>query len=232
MTTDFDIWAPEWETGGAAMPRVTAFRFRAADGAASDPANCCAGCPVSLGVGQGGTASHGMELRFTIEGHRRGMEYDITRTRRDSLWQRRAGAWARLGTNPMGTGDDHHDDDECLVPRAGKYIFAVDTPGWTTLALPSTGVLLGGGTLWPGVAIAADAQDIVVRFSFAEWVIARHRGDGVPWTPLAMPQSRRFVLWRCVVWLTRDAAGALVLNRPRNAIALGSISNAVISSAP
>jgi hypothetical protein len=219
------------------MPRVTAFRFSAADGTATDPDDCCSVCPVSLGVGQGGTASHGMELRFTLEGHRPGMEYDITRTRRDSLWQRRAGAWASLGSNPMGTNDDHHDGDECLSPRAGTYIFAIDRPGWRTVTLPSAGVVLGGGTLWPGVVVAADAQDVVARYSFAEWVIARHRGEGIPWTPLELPPmrdgtTRKFVFWRCTVWLTRDAAGALVLDRPRNSIALGSLSSRVISSAP
>jgi hypothetical protein len=220
-----------------AMPRVTAFRFSAADGTTSDPTNCCTICPVSLGVGRDGTASHGMELRFTLEGHRPGMEYDITRTRRDSLWQRRAGVWASLGSNPMGTRDDHHDDDECLTPRDGKYIFAVDRPGWPTVALPAAGVVLGGGTLWPGVVVAGDAQDIVARYSFAEWVIARHRGEGIPWTPLELPPmrdgtTRKFVFWRCTVWLIRDAAGALVLDRPRNSIALGSLSSRVISSAP
>ena len=220
-----------------AMPRVTDFRFNAADGTASDPVNCAKVCPISLGVGQSGTASHGMELRFTLEGHRPGMEYDVTRTRRDSLWQRRAGVGASLGANPMGTNDDHHDGDECLTPRDGKYIFAVDRPGWKTLTLPSAGVLIGGGTLWPGVVTAADAQDIVARYSFAEWVIARNRAEGIPWTPLALPPmrdgtTRRFVFWRCTVWLTRDAAGALVLDRPRNSIALGSLSDRVISSAP
>ena len=147
--------APGGVGQAVAMPRVTAFRFNAADGAASDPTNCCSVCPITLGVGQTGTASHGMELRFTLQGHRSGMEYDITRTRRDSLWQRRAGAWASLGSNPMGTNDDHHDGDECLTPRDGKYIFAIDRPGWRTVTLPSSGVVLGGGTLWPGAVVAA-----------------------------------------------------------------------------
>jgi len=106
-----------------------------------------------------------------------------------------------------------------------------------TLTLPSAGVLIGGGTLWPGVVTAADAQDIVARYSFAEWVIARNRAEGIPWTPLALPPmrdgtTRKFVFWRCTVWLTRDAAGALVMDRPRNSVALGSLSDRVISSAP
>ncbi|MGH7750957.1 MAG: hypothetical protein ACREQ5_40250, partial [Candidatus Dormibacteria bacterium] len=191
--------------------------------------------PVALGVGRDGTASNGMELRFTLEGHRPGMEYDITRTRRDSLWQRRAGVWIGLGSNPMGTNDDHHDDDECLSPQEGKFIFVMDTPGWRDLALPSPARPLK--TLYPGVKTAADAQDIVRRLSFAEWVIARNRGEGIPWTPLALPPlrdgtTRRFVFWRSTLWLTRDIAGRLVLDRPRSSIALGSLSERVITTAP
>jgi hypothetical protein len=226
-----------FEVGGAAaMPRVTAFRFRAADGTTTDPANGCASCPETLGVGRGGTASNGMELRFTLSGHRAGMEYDITRTRRDSLWQRRAGTWAQLGTNPMGTGDDRHDTDEQLSPVSGGHIFVIDTPGWFDVPVPTTEVL-GGGELWPGAVVAADAQDAVARFSFAEWVIARHRAEGIPWTPLALPPladgtARRFIFWRCTVWLTRDGAGRLALNRPRSSIALGSLSHRTITTAP
>ncbi|MFC5176559.1 hypothetical protein [Nocardioides taihuensis] len=100
------------------MPRVTQIRFR--NSGTSDADNTCAICPVDLGVGPGARAVNGMELRFRIEGHRAGLEYDITRTRRDSLWQRVGGVWTQLGTNPMGTNDDHHDQDEALTPAAAS----------------------------------------------------------------------------------------------------------------
>lgn len=179
-----------------ALPRVSAIRFRSANGTTSDPLNCCARCPIALGVGQSGTASNGMELRFTIEGHRPGIEYDITRTRRNSVWQRRGGAWTCLSANLMGTRDDHGDDDECLSPREGRFIFAMDRPGWRELALPAPAQPLGAGP--GGIATAADAQDVVLRASFAEWVIARSRGEGIAWTPIALPARsdgtpRRFV---------------------------------------
>ncbi len=218
-----------------ALPRVTAFRFR--NTGASDATNCCAVCPLALGVGAAGTASNGMELRFDISGHRAGIEYDITRTRRDSLWQRVGGVWTRLGSNPMGTNDDHRDTDECLVPRAGRFIWAVDRPGIPTLVLPTPAAAFDAGDIYAGVTTSAAAQDLVYRLSFAEWVIARSRGEGIPWTPLDLPpfrdgSRRRFVFWRCAVWITRDGAGNFVLDRVRSRIELGSFSAAVLNAEP
>jgi hypothetical protein len=227
-----------------ALPRVVDFSFRSADGTTSSAANCCPGCRVTLpdgtvtgtgvqlGVGAGGTARNGMELTFVLSGHRPGLEYDITRTRRHSLWERRAGAWACLEAQPMGTRDDHHDDDECLQPRNNR-IFAVDQPGWNvTLPAPA-------GTVFPGFTSSAhaDATDVVVRFSFAEWVIARSRSEGIPWTPLELPplkdgSRRRFVFWHTIIWLSRDGAGRWVLDRARSRIRRGSLSAATVNSAP
>jgi len=127
---------------GLPLPTVSAFRFR--NTGTTDPENCCVVCTanqpqtggrLNLGVGLRGNgaislrAANGMELAFTIAGHRPGIEYDITRTRRNSLWQRVGGAWARLESNPMGTNDDHFATDECLRLSASNRIFAVDTPG-------------------------------------------------------------------------------------------------------
>lgn len=220
----------------APLPRVTGIRFRNVGGEASDAANCCVTCPVNLGVGQGATASNGMELRFRIEGHRPGIEYDITRTRRNSLWERRAGVWSRLGSVPMGTNDDHHDDDECLR-LTGGFIFAIDTPGWNGIAVPAAdGTLFTSGLYGPMVTTHADAQDVVSRFSFAEWVIARSKGEGIAWTPLELPPlkdgtARRHVYWHSVMWLTRDGTNRWVIG-PRSEIAAGSLSDAVINAAP
>jgi hypothetical protein len=190
---------------------------------------------MNLGVGVNGTASNGMELRFTISGHRRGIEYDITRTRRNSLWERRAGVWIRLESAPMGTRDDHHDRDECLRLTSNR-IFAIDRPGWVNTALPApAGTIFGG--LTAGVGTHADATDVVTRFSFAEWVIARSRAEGISWTPLELPPlrdglPRRFVFWHSITWLTRNAAGQWVLNAARSEIQRGALSAAVINSAP
>jgi hypothetical protein len=178
-----------------------------------------------------------MELRFTISGHRSGVEYDITRTRRDSLWQRVGGMWARLGSNPMGTNDDHRDTDECLIPRRGN-IFAIDRPGMPGLALPAPVRAFDAAEIYgAGVTTSAAAQDLVFRLSFAEWVIGRSRSEAVDWTPLDLPPNRdgskrTFVFWRCTVWISADGAGRFVMDAARSNIGLGSIPARTLNSAP
>lgn len=223
-----------------AFPRVTGRVFRNSGTTSSD--NCCLHCPIALGVGidfgAGPTASNGMELRFTITGHGAGFEYDITRTRRNSVWERRSGTWTRLQYFPMGTGDDRHDNDECLRLRHDR-IFAIDTPGFPGVVLPRPhGMQL---RLLSGALTHVDATDIVSRFSFAEWVIVRHRGEGIPWTRLELPpyrdgSPRRFVFWNNIIWLTRenpsDPGSRWILDRVRSRIALGALLAAIINSAP
>lgn len=233
------------------LPRVTGFTFR--NTGVVDPENCCSSCtdpPVTagrgnIGVGMRGNgavalrAANGMELAFTIAGHRAGIEYDITRTRRNSFWQRVAGAWTRLETNPMGTNDDHFDTDECLRLSPSNRLFAIDSPGWLDTALPAPAALLFGG-LSPAAISDAAATDLVFRFSFAEWVIARSRGEGIPWTPLTLPAlpngtARRHIYWHSITWLVRNPIGSLAgewAQGPRSEIAPGSLSAAVINSAP
>lgn len=211
---------------GPVVPCVTVVRFRNAGG--TDPDNCCTICPVNLGVGvdrgAGPTASNGMELRFTLRGHAAGFEYDITRTRRISIFQRVGGAWARLRHDPSGTGDDTlGNHDECLTPTAGGRIFAEDRPGWNqVLPLPPGTILLADG----GVPTDPAASDIVLRASFVEWVITRNSGAAIGWTRISMPIS-----WNTITWLVRDALGGYVLD-PRSRIARGSISPAAIAAAP
>jgi hypothetical protein len=182
-----------------------------------------------------------MELAFTISGHHPGIEYDITRTRRNSLLERRivagVGVWTRLESEPMGTNDDPHPDvDECLRLSHSNRIFAEDRPGWRGTALPvPAGTTFGG--LTAGVVTHADATDLVMRFSFAEWVIARSRSKGILWTPLELPPfrdgtPRRFVFWHSITWLTRNAAHQWILDMAHSAIARGPLSAAIINSAP
>jgi hypothetical protein len=181
-----------------------------------------------------------MELAFTISGDRPGFEYDIVRTRRNALWERRRGVWARLGANPMGTRDDHHDGDECLKPSNanGQRIFAVDTPGWVNIQLPAAdGATFGSELFGRRVATHADATEIVSRFSFAEWVIARNQTERVPWTRLTLPPyrngtPRRYIFWYSVLWLARNARRQWVLDVAQSRIQRGSISGAAARSAP
>jgi hypothetical protein len=113
-------------------------------------------------------------------------------------------------------------------------IFVIDRPGWPN-ALPAP-----AGTTFPGVTgvrSQADATDVVLRASFAEWVIARDPGRGIPWTRLELPPlrsgaPRRFIFWHTITWLTRDGSGRWVLDPARSEIARGSISGAAMRSAP
>ncbi len=207
-----------------ALPKVTGVVVRTAGTSHAD--NCCGLCPTNLGVGQGGTGSNGIEMIFTLSGHRAGVEYDITRTRRDSIWERRGGVWTRLDASPMGTNDDHHDGDECLSVR-GNRIFVIDTPGFTNAFPRPAGTIFG--TFTPGVTSHADATDIVVRFSFAEWVIARDKANGIPWKAIS---TGPFVFWHSITWIRTNGAGQWVLDAARSAIGRGSLSAAVINSAP
>jgi len=232
------------------LPHVTAFAFRRGNGTRSDPTNCCALCRralpgggqdgsgILLGVGQGGTASNGMEIRFTLAGHRKGIEYDVLRTVRDSLWERRAGVWTRLARLPMGTGDDRRHLDECLRP-VGNRIWVIDTPGWVGFTPP-----LPDGTTFPyddprtGNVINshADATDVVWRLSFAEWVNARSKSEGIGWTKIELPpfkngKARPHIYWHSTSWMARNGANQWVID-PRSGIALGALSARVIDTAP
>lgn len=230
---------------GAALPRVSAFRFQ--NTGTTDPENCCRVCAsalfpqtggrINLGVGLRGNgatplrAANGMELAFTIAGHRAGIEYDILRTRRNSIWQRVGGVWTRLGGyDPMGTGDDSFYTDECLRISRSSRIFVIDLPGWGGIALPAAATSFTG----PG------ATEVVLRMSAAEWVRARSLAEGIPWTPLILPPfqngaRRPHIYWHTITWLIRNPAGnpaGVWVLGPRSRIQLGSLSGNVINSAP
>src|SRR5215207_10161132 len=87
----------------------------------------------------------------------------------------------RLGGEAAGTGDDRHDQDECLTPVGGR-IFVIDTPGPQATLNPR-------GIVFPGVAaaVAATATAAVWILSFAEWVIARNRRLGIDWVAISNP---------------------------------------------
>jgi hypothetical protein len=227
-----DVEAGRWVAAGiglgqgpGALPRITNVDF--VNSGQTDRDNCCAKCPVNLGVGidrgAGQTASNGMELRFTVSGHREGIWYDVLRTRRSSLWERTGGTWKCLDFAPSGTFDDHGKDDECLIPRNGK-IFVEDRPGWKTVLPAPHGIRWGTR---PGVVADVNATEVVARSSFAEWVNAKSQREGIDWTPIY-----KYVFWNSVIWLTRDAYSRWVLDGGRSRIERGSISEADLKAAP
>jgi len=231
---------------GAILPKVSTFNFR--NTGTTDAENCCRVCTspllprtgsrLNLGVGLRGNgaaplrAANGMELAFTIAGHRPGFEYDILRTRRNAIWQRVGGVWSRVGAyDPMGTGDDAGHTDECLRISRTNRIFVIDISGWPFRTLPAP-----AGFFFTGAA----ATEVVLRMSAAEWVSARNQAEGIPWTPLELPPfqdgtRRPHIYWHTITWLVRNPAGnpagTWVLG-PRSRIQLGSLPETVINSAP
>jgi hypothetical protein len=93
------------------------------------------------------------------------------------------------GIRAYGTNDDpHRDVGECLRPSHSNRLFAEDRQGRDT-ALPAPagttfgGPHRGGPPQTPCVTTHADAIEVVMRFSFAEWVTARSKSEGNPWPP-------------------------------------------------
>ncbi len=198
---------------------LTATRDAFNNAGAPDGANCAAVTPASLGVNGPAVGQNGMEMIFRIGGAiPPSTEFDITRTKATGVWQLNGGVWSHLGGWPAGTSDDHHDQDECLTPVAGR-IFVVDTPG-----LPGT---LNPVRPYPGAgAVAATATAAVWKLSFAEWVIARNRPLGIGWTRISTPVFHR---WHSIfsvalvggVWTRVDTPSG-----QHNEIELGSIPTA------
>lgn len=202
--------APEEELAGGAAPSppavvpctpapvATLDAFNNTD--ATSARNCCAICPVNLGVGADGRARNGMEMRIKIANHCPGAEYEITRVRESWLWHRVGGVWSELEHQGPGVNDDHHDDDdECHRLRRRRFLYVEDRPGWHGIALPAQ-----DGTTFPGyTGVRTDpaATEVVSQDTFAEWVIYRHRGHGIPWTAISSP---RFFYWRSILWLQKS----------------------------
>lgn len=179
--------------GPAALAGLTATRVGFNNAGAPSPANCAPAAPATLGVDGPNAGANGMEMVFQINGAiPAGTEFDITRTKATGTWQRDAGAWSRLGGDPAGTNDDHHDDDECLTPVGGR-LFVIDTPGMPRIN--PRGVHFPDGTM-----ISATAAAAVRKHSFAEWVIARNRRLGIDWLPISKPLFHR---WHSVVSVAR-----------------------------
>jgi hypothetical protein len=139
---------------------------------------------------------------------------------------------------PMGTHDDHHDQDECLR-LTNNRIFVIDTPGWNIVLPAPMGTIFActPPVCETGVGTHADATEVVFRASFAEWVIARSRSEGIPWTPLELPllrngKLRKHIYWHSTIWLTRFLANPWLMDFTRSEISLGALSAATLRAAP
>jgi len=216
--------------GDVPLPRVTKMVFR--NNGTVHPDNCCQECQttvsaklvrVPLGVGIFGTGMNAMELQFTLSDQPPNIEYDIKRTKSKSTWERVRGKWTQLEFVPSGTPDDATDADECLIPK-NRIIFSMDAPGFPLLLPRQNGMRI---KVSEGSTTSADATDIVMRFSFAECVLARDQKGGTPWKRISS-----YFLWHSVVWLTRNAANEWVLDKKRSRIQQGGLSEGLLKSVP
>jgi hypothetical protein len=215
------------------MPGVIKIVFR--NKGRVHPDNCCSQCEtrdpktgkivrVPLGVGVFGSGKNAIELQFKLSGHRPNVEYNIKRLKRKSTWERVGGNWKRLELLPTYTPDDSTDNDECLIPK-NDSIFSMDAPGLPVLLPRSHGLTVA---VSGGLSSSVNATDIVVRGSFAEFVLAR---DGAQQLPSMVAISPCF-FWHNVMWLTRNSANQWVLNEKRSRIQRGALSAQVLNSPP
>lgn len=232
---------------GSSLPRVSAAVFNTG---VVHPANCCATCTrlpadvsgrTNLGVGLRGNgtanlrAANGMEWAFTISEHRSGFEYDMLRRARHSLWERVGGVWRNLEN--LVRDDDTNEDDECARLSRNNQIFVMDRPGWPDEVVPSAHRLPGfTDTAASRVLSDPAATELVFRATFAEWVQARNRAEGISWTPLQLTPfsngtQRTHYAWHSITWLIRNTANHWVVG-PRSEIRQGPIAHNVLLAAP
>ncbi len=205
------------------IPRVGMIAAKNFDSTSEE--NCCPGCPAKLGVGVGGTAQNAMELQFAINGHEPGYEYAINRTRRLAIWQRLSGVWRNLAAQPMGVTDNPSRPDLCLSP-VGNRIFVVARAGFA-VKLPAPPAMIFRGP--KGEVSHPLATEVVLRASFADWVIARNTAKGIGWTNIT---PNDFLFWHSVTWLVRDIQNFWLLDRDRSEIDLKPLAAKALDSPP
>lgn len=193
------------------------------------PDDCAVNKPPQLGVGvrEHGrtTLSNAMELRFTLDGHRAGLRYEITRRRSNSIWGRKQGStnWSSFETQSNVLDDRRPALDECLSPKNNR-IFSIDRPGWPETTSPvREGTRLSkfsGGSI-----DSSEFHDLVAIYGFTEaaFVQSKRNPRRIPWTKISDS-----IHWYCIIWLTRRSMSsdgieysALELDFRRSAIDRG-----------
>ncbi|HEY5751984.1 MAG TPA: OmpA family protein [Chthoniobacterales bacterium] len=142
------IHAPGMAPPTSREPSV--FRWLSNNSGSTDPTNCCAICPVNLGVDcDPPNFRNGIEFAISIRDHDPSYSYDIKRTLEAKYHRTRdlplgtSGPWETVSSwnKPAGTPDDGHDSDECLIPQASgsvHKVFSEDRPGFQPASLRNT----------------------------------------------------------------------------------------------
>ena len=187
-------------------PSVTAWSVR--NSGATQRDNCCAVCPVDLGVDiQSPNYKNGIELKATLRNHSSGFSYDIKRTKEANYWRRNGASdpWGSIASwnKPAGSDDDSHDSDECLAPVAdgsNHKIYAEDRPGFRPANLSNS------------------YTDYVQMINFIEFV--RVIGSGGTSTDDTLVQN-----WHTKMWVNKDASDHWSVNTAGSEIGSGHLAS-------
>ncbi len=188
-----------------ALPVATFARFVTAG-----PVRCCSAamaCPPHLGCAVAGDpfAVNGMNLFFTIAGHRPTVEYGFVQVISSMACDRRnpagGAAWVVTDQDAPGTDDSPFPGATCTRPNAANEIGMEDDPGF------GNGPGLGGGGS-PGW------DERSFRMNATDWVIARE-------LPGRWRRISDLFAWHSISRIRRNAAGNWELFPGGNAIGRG-----------
>lgn len=154
------------------LPSATFSRFVTAGGKLA----CCrppVDCSPHLGVAKASdpVALNGMNLFFTISGHRPTVEYGIVQAKHTILCTRSGKTWTKVGETGPGAQDSPSPGATCLLPDAHGEIGMADAPGMQ--------VPLGLPTAFPWTGV----DEIRSALNLTDWVIARERPG--PWKAIS-----------------------------------------------
>jgi hypothetical protein len=145
-----------------------------------------------------------MNLVFTVNGHRPGIQYRFVQRiefRRCNRWDAaNGGNWDQLDHGGPGRPDSPVRNATCPIPNANHEITMMDAPGFD--------IALGG----PGFPLM---DENTLRMNASNWVIARE-GRG-PWRRISAVFH-----WFSITRVRRSAAGTLELVPGGNRIGAGS----------
>lgn len=186
--------------GGSAAPTPSVDSWTVRTSGATQADNCCAICPVNLGVDvDPAKLKNGIELKAKLNNHAAGYSYDIKRTLEKKTWRRNGGSdpWAMYSSKPAGSDDDSHDSDECLTPKAdgAKHkIYSEDRPGFAS--------------------VSGSYTDYVQMINFIESV----RITDSAGTSSDDPRTQK---WHSTMWVTKGASGTWSVNTANSEIGSG-----------
>lgn len=142
------IYAPGMTLPSSREPSV--FDWSTNNTGSTEGANCCAVCPVNLGVDcDSPNFKNGIELVASIRDHDPAYAYDVKRTKEAKYHRSQnlplgiRGPWQTVSSmnKPAGTSDDARNTDECLIPQPDgsvHKVYSEDRPGFRSTLSTAT----------------------------------------------------------------------------------------------